>query len=76
LLIKSPPYWQPALAGGAEVISPAAISKAANAPTMQRFMVVSRHNAVELPSAWLQKPSTALPATNNATAYLPGFCGL
>jgi hypothetical protein len=53
LLIKSPPYWQPALAGGAEVINSAAISSAANAPTMQRFMVVSRHNAAgELPSAW------------------------
>jgi hypothetical protein len=56
LLIKSPPYWQPALAGGAEVINSAAISKAANAPTMQRFMVVSRHNAAgELPSAWCGK---------------------
>jgi hypothetical protein len=62
--MKSPPYWQPALAGGAEVISPAAISGAANAPTMQRFMVVSRHNAAgELPSAWLAKTVDS-PASN------------
>jgi hypothetical protein len=34
-----PPYWQPALAGGAEAINSAAISRAANPPTMQRFML-------------------------------------
>jgi hypothetical protein len=53
LLIKGPPYWQPALAGGAAAISSAAISRAANPPTTQRFMVVSRHIAAgALPSAW------------------------
>src|SRR5215217_7237953 len=41
LLIKGPPYRQPALAGGAMAISPAAISRATDPPTMQRFMVVS-----------------------------------
>src|SRR6267378_1269377 len=53
LLITGPPYWQPALAGGAEAISSAAINRAADPPTMQRFIVVSRHIAAgALPSAW------------------------
>jgi len=34
-----PPYQQPALADGAETISCAAISRTADPPTMQRFMV-------------------------------------
>ena len=45
LLITGPPYWQPALAGGAVAISSAAISRAAITPTMPRFMVASRHIA-------------------------------
>jgi hypothetical protein len=56
LLITGPPYWQPALAGGAEATSCAAISTAANPPTTQTFMVVSRHiAAAALPSAWAGK---------------------
>jgi hypothetical protein len=43
LLMMFQPYTQPALAGGAEVISPPAISRAASPPTMQRFMVASHH---------------------------------
>jgi hypothetical protein len=45
LLITGPPYWQPALAGGADAISSPVISTAARPPTMQVFMVVSRHIA-------------------------------
>jgi hypothetical protein len=42
------------------VIAPAAISRAANAPTMQRFIVVSRHNAAgECRRLGWQDPSTA-----------------
>src|SRR6202011_1411913 len=53
LLITGPPYWQPALAGGADAISSPVISTAARPPTMQVFMVVSRHIAAgALPSAW------------------------
>ncbi|MCV7400776.1 hypothetical protein H7K24_11465 [Mycobacterium fragae] len=37
--MTDPPYWQPALAGGATAISSAAISRPASPPTMQRFMV-------------------------------------
>jgi hypothetical protein len=40
LLMTFPPYQQPALAVGAETISCAAISRTADPPTMQRFMVV------------------------------------
>src|SRR3954463_6750254 len=45
LLMTCPPYWQPALAGVAEGISPAAVSRATDAPMMQRFMDASRHFA-------------------------------
>ena len=78
LLRTGPPYWQPALARGAEAISSAAVSIAANPPTMPRFMVVSRHiaaGAFDECLGW-QIPSTAQPATHDPTAYVAGFCGL
>jgi hypothetical protein len=37
LLATSPPYWQPALAGGAQAISPPAISITTSAATLRRF---------------------------------------
>ena len=45
LLTTSPPYLQPAPAGGAETISPPAVGTAASPPTMQCLTVVSRHIA-------------------------------
>ena len=39
-LVTPPPYWQPALAGGAEAISAPAVSAVASAPTMYCFMVL------------------------------------
>jgi hypothetical protein len=41
LLTESPPYRQPALAGGAESISPPDITTAASPPTMYCFMSLS-----------------------------------
>src|SRR5579884_768999 len=68
LLRTGPPYRHPALADGAETMSPAAISRAATPPTMPRFMVVSRHIAPER-----HMPSPTQPATNDATDYVAGF---
>jgi hypothetical protein len=48
LLATSPPYWQPALAGGAKAISPPAVSRAASPPTMPCLIVVPRQIAMTL----------------------------
>ncbi len=54
LVMTGPPYRQPAPAGGAEVISPATISRAVDPPAIQRFMVVSPPNVAGAVS-WSRK---------------------
>jgi hypothetical protein len=50
LLRKGPPYWQPALAGGAEAISSVAISRAVTTP-LGRCRVLRVANTVDSPAS-------------------------
>jgi hypothetical protein len=48
LIVAVPPYWQPAPAGGAEAISPPAITAAASPATMCCFMALSFASLLEM----------------------------